>query len=156
MDRKTQGFTLLEVLVSIALLAVVLAMVSASLTGLFRSNRQSEQRQNNTVRVQELAEDLRRHWLDPSTMTSPAGTRGDYRLARACTESFTVPTGMTVTVWDVTPNTDGTFTVSSSYSLNTNCGAATERPANSVRRVRVQSSSTAGPAAELTFEMYGG
>ena len=156
MDRKTQGFTLLEVLVSIALLAVVLAMVSASLTGLFRSNRQSEQRQNNTVRVQELVEDLRRHWLDPTTMTSPVGTRGDYRLARARTESFTVPTGMTVTVWDVTPNTDGTFTVSSNYSLSTNCSTATERPANSVRRVRVQSSSTAGPAAELTFEMYGG
>ncbi|UBV42652.1 prepilin-type N-terminal cleavage/methylation domain-containing protein [Deinococcus taeanensis] len=153
-ERHTQGFTILEVLVSIAVLAIVLVMVSSIMTGLFSSNRQVEQRQNLSVRLQETAEDLRRHWLDPAAV-SPTETRGTYRLRRTCLEGFTVPAGMNVTVWDVTPDGQGNFTVSSSYALSSDCAAATQRPNQSVRRVRIQTSG-GGASNEVTFEMYGG
>lgn len=153
-ERHTQGFTILEVLVSIAVLAIVLVMVSSIMTGLFSSNRQVEQRQNLSVRLQETAEDLRRHWLDPAAV-SASETRGTYRLRRTCLEGFTVPTGMNVTVWDVTPDGQGNFTVSSSYTLSSDCASATQRPSRSVRRVRIQTSG-GGTSNEVTFEMYGG
>ncbi|WP_202408947.1 PulJ/GspJ family protein [Deinococcus xianganensis] len=153
--ERTQGFTLIEVLISIVVLAVVLAMVSSIMTGLFRDNRQVEQRQNLSARMQTTAEDLRRHWLDPVASGVDPDSRGRYRLRRACVEGFSVPAGMTVTVWDVTPDGKGDFTVSAPYALSASCASAAVRPARSVRRVRVQNAA-GGTTNEITFEMYGG
>lgn len=153
--ERTQGFTLIEVLISIVVLAVVLAMVSSIMTGLFRNNRQAEQRQNLSVRLQSTAEGLRRHWLDPNASPDATRTLGNYRLQRGCVDSFPVPAGMTVTVWDVTPDGQGDFTVSAPYTLVHNCAAAAVRPGRSVRRVRVQNTAN-GTTNEITFEMYGG
>lgn len=152
--ERTQGFTLIEILVSLAVLAVVLVLVSSLLTGLFRNNRKVEQKQNLSIQLQSAAEDLRRHWLDPTTASGPE-SRGTYRLRRGCVDGLAVPAGMTVTVWDVTPDGQGNFTVSAPYSLVTNCAAATMRPNRSVRRVRVQNTA-GGTTNEITFEMYGG
>lgn len=153
--RSNQGFTLIEVLVSIMLLAVIVTVVVGSLGGLFRSSRDSDQRLQTTTQVQTVAEGLRRHWMDPNKDSSGTA-QGDYRFSRSCVDTglYAVPTGVTVTVWDLTAKSDGSFAVSDPYSLSTACPTTAARPANTVRRVRVQSSGAAGTRSELTFEFY--
>jgi prepilin-type N-terminal cleavage/methylation domain-containing protein len=62
---RRQGLTLIEVLVAIAIFAVVLAVV-VPLLGFFRLNSQSTRTLNATTLAQNLVEDMRGFWQNPT------------------------------------------------------------------------------------------
>ncbi|GGR25054.1 prepilin-type N-terminal cleavage/methylation domain-containing protein [Deinococcus ruber] len=62
---KAQGFTLLEVLVALALLGVVIVAILAPLTGLFGMSQRSTRQVAATTQAQQAIELIRGQWLDP-------------------------------------------------------------------------------------------
>jgi len=79
-----QGFTLIEVLVSVAILAIVIAVLTATLTGSLGLNREAQQQLGTTAQAQQLLEQVRGAWSDAANYD------------RACAE-VTIPTGYSVT-----------------------------------------------------------
>ncbi|MFK7602708.1 hypothetical protein ACI3L1_10900 [Deinococcus sp. SM5_A1] len=82
MQRRTEaeataGLTIVEVLVSIALLSVIVLVVLTPLTGFFGLTRQSNQQVSATQSAQRAMESLRGDWLntaryDQNCLTNPA------------------------------------------------------------------------------------
>lgn len=71
------GLTIIEVLVSIALLSVIVLVVLTPLTGFFGLTRQSNQQVSATQSAQRAMEALRGNWLNPgyydrNCLTNPA------------------------------------------------------------------------------------
>jgi prepilin-type N-terminal cleavage/methylation domain-containing protein len=58
-----QGFTIIEVLVAVALFAVVVLVILAPLTGLFGLTQKSNQQVNATNFAQQAVETIRGQWL---------------------------------------------------------------------------------------------
>lgn len=58
------GFTIIEVLVAIALFAIVVLVILAPLTGLFGLTQKSAQQTNATGLAQQSIEQIRGQWLD--------------------------------------------------------------------------------------------
>ncbi|ULH16792.1 type II secretion system GspH family protein [Deinococcus sp. KNUC1210] len=67
---RTQGFTLLEVLVSLALLGIVIVAILAPLTGLFGMSQRSTRQVAATTQAQQAIELIRGQWLDPARYAS--------------------------------------------------------------------------------------
>ncbi|MGY2892860.1 type IV pilus modification PilV family protein [Deinococcus sp. UYEF24] len=61
---KNAGFTLVEVLIAIALFAIVVLVVLAPLTGLFGLSQKSAQQTTATNLVQQTVEQIRGQWLN--------------------------------------------------------------------------------------------
>ncbi|WP_168734658.1 type II secretion system protein J [Deinococcus sp. KSM4-11] len=66
-----QGLTLVEVLVSIAIFAVLSIAVLSSLPGVLKVNRQSRDDQGVTVAGKAYLEKVRAKWDDPTPSTDP-------------------------------------------------------------------------------------
>ena len=62
--RTEAGFTIIEVLVAIALFAIVVLVILAPLTGLFGLTQKSAQQTNATGLAQQSIEQIRGQWLD--------------------------------------------------------------------------------------------
>lgn len=81
--ERQQGFTLIEILVSVAILAILIAVLTATLTGSLGLNREAQQQLGTTAQAQQLLEQVRGAWGDQD------------RYDRACAE-VTIPTGYSV------------------------------------------------------------
>lgn len=85
-DRSQQGFTLIEVLVAIALFGILLAVLIPSITALLGINRRGEQQLSTTTQAQQLIESVKGAWQDAAAYNSN------------CVPGLALPTGVTATV----------------------------------------------------------
>lgn len=140
-----QGFTIIEILVAIALLGILSSVLVATLTGSLNLNRQAQQQLDTTSNVQQIMENLRNAWNVPA----------NYR--DACVPSITIPTGYTAKFINLNtraaPVTQGNVianpaTSAPTNTLNTTASATCTASANAtlnggmlppMRRVIVQS-----------------
>lgn len=83
-DTRTQGFTLVEILVAIALLGILAAVLTATLTGALGLNRQAQKQLDTTSQVQGVLENVRNAWTVPDN------------YAKACAPGLEIPVGYTV------------------------------------------------------------
>lgn len=80
--EREQGFTLVELLVAIALFGVLLAVLIPSITALLGINRSSERQLDSTTVAQRIVEDIKGAWQTPGRfytgcvpgLSLPAGT----------------------------------------------------------------------------------
>lgn len=79
-----QGFTLIEILVAIALMGILTAVLTATLTGSLNLNRQAQRQLDTTTGVQQVLESVRGAWTVPDNYN------------KACAPSMTVPAGYTL------------------------------------------------------------
>lgn len=82
--NKSDGFTIIEILVAILILGIFLAVLSTTLTGSLRMNQDSQRQLNTASEAQRILEDIRSTW---STMAN---------YNSACVSELTVPDGYTV------------------------------------------------------------
>ena len=75
------GFTLIEVLVAIALLGILVAVLTATLTGSLNLNRQAQQQLGTTTGTQQLLESIRNAWANQTNYDS------------ACAPGISLPSG---------------------------------------------------------------
>ncbi|WP_200868193.1 type II secretion system protein [Deinococcus phoenicis] len=57
-----QGFTILEILVAIALLGILTSVLTATLTGSLSLNRQAQKQLDTTSNAQQVMENVRNAW----------------------------------------------------------------------------------------------
>lgn len=145
--QQTDGFTIIEVLLAIALLTVIVMVVMSGLTGSFRLSGNSTLQSVATNRSQAVIESIRGQWQTVSQYNS------------ACVQLPTV-SGITTTISVQDENVDGS-SVGSPYSptISSNCSSvaalANIRP---LRRVTVTSTNTSGSnigQSKLTVEIAG-
>lgn len=67
MDRATQGFTIIEVLVATALFAIVVLVVLVPITGLFGLTKKSTTQVSATNLAQKWLEEVKGQWQNPSS-----------------------------------------------------------------------------------------
>lgn len=83
-NRAEQGFTLLEVLVAMALFGILLAVLIPSITALLGINRQGEAQLSSATQAQQLIESVKGAWRDENSYASN------------CAPALTLPAGATV------------------------------------------------------------
>lgn len=79
-----QGFTIIEILVAIALLGILTAVLTATLTGSLSLNRQSQKQLDTTTQVQGVLENVRAAWKTQSNYDN------------ACAPGVTLPSGYSI------------------------------------------------------------
>lgn len=91
--QRTQGFTLVELLVAIALFGVLLAVLIPSITALLGINRSSERQLSSTTVAQRVVEDIKGAWqLTPlASDTQGKAVRG--RFYAGCVPGLALPAG---------------------------------------------------------------
>ncbi|OLV15665.1 pilin, type IV [Deinococcus marmoris] len=133
------GLTIIEVLVSIALLSVIVLVVLTPLTGFFGLTRQSNQQVSATQSAQRAMEALRGDWLNP----------GYYD--KNCLINPAVLDGLEIeiTALDVDNQSTGTLGKPGSCAAS---AAATDPPP--LKRVRITKTDAQGKLlADLTVEV---
>lgn len=113
------GFTIIEVLVSIMLLSIVIMLVLSQLTGLFGVSKRSGEQVTATNLAQSVIEQVKGEWQDQPKYSS------------ACITAASLPSGVTVSLqdYDATESAQG-----AAYSLSlqgTGCGSNPPSPDNS-------------------------
>ena len=90
MNTGTGGFTIIEILVSILILGLLMAVLSALMTGSLKMNQQSQRQVNTTSEAQRIMEDTRNAW-------NTKNASNEYEnYNKACAPGLTVPAGYTV------------------------------------------------------------
>jgi prepilin-type N-terminal cleavage/methylation domain-containing protein len=79
-----QGFTIIEILVAIALLGILASVLTATMTGSLNLNRQSQRQLDTATRAQQVLESIRGAWAD----TAGGAVSSNYE--RACAPLSTV------------------------------------------------------------------
>lgn len=152
---REHGFTILEILVAIALLGILTAVLTTTLTGSLSLNRQAQRQLDTASNVQQVMERVRNSWGGSSSTSYDS----------ACAPGLSIPSGYTVKFINLSSRAEpislnnvvltGTTTptqysievVGATASCNAQTGdSLTTTPASppTMRRVIVQSG-TAGP-----------
>lgn len=120
--KQGQGFTLVEVLVAIALFGILMAVLIPSITALLGINRQGERQLNTTAQAQQVIESVKGAWQSAAAYDSN------------CAPGLTLPTDVTLKsqTLDSRAQNPGTLGV----VLTATCPAATGTPVP-MRRVQV-------------------
>lgn len=131
-DRFEQGFTLIEVLVAIALFGILLAVLIPSITALLGINRQGEVQLTSATQAQQVIESVKGAWQDAAVYSSN------------CAPSLILPTGVTAKSQplDSRAGSPGTLT---DISRAAPCPAAAA-PVPPMRRIQI----TAGTGPQAT------
>lgn len=106
--QRQEGFTIMEILVSVAILGVLAAVLTATLTGSLGLNREAQQQLGTTSQAQQLLEQVRGAWNDQDNYD------------RACA-AVTIPTGYSVRYQslDIRANVQGTGTAAAPAAIRT-------------------------------------
>ena len=79
-DIRQEGFTLVEILMSVAVLGLLMVILTSTLTGSLGLNREAQQQLGTTAQAQQLVEQVRGAWTDQDNydracalVTIPAG-----------------------------------------------------------------------------------
>jgi len=135
--RHSEGFTIIEVLVAVALFAIVVLVILAPLTGLFGLTQRSTQQVSATNAAQQVIEQIRGQWLD------------QVKYSKSCVD-LTLPSGVTVTTTVQDKNVQGTA-VGTSYAAVVGCSAAAVRTTQSaIHYLTVNATSTGGSGVQST------
>lgn len=113
MRLKTDGFTILEVMVAILLMLIILTIVMVPLSQSFRSSSNTSKTANTSAVAQQVIEQVKGAW------------RVQANFDRNCISGLVLPTATTLAVQRV--NEDGTPITGNSETPNTaaNCATAT-------------------------------
>lgn len=142
-DRQNgseQGFTLLEVLVAIALFGILVAVLIPSITALLGINRQGEAQLSSATQAQQLIESVKGAWQNSAAYSSN------------CAPALTLPAGVTITLrsqpLDSRAGNPGAL---ADVTRAATCPAATA-PVPPMRRVQV-TAGTGPRATTLTLDV---
>lgn len=150
-----QGFTIIEILVAIALLGILTAVLTATLTGSLSLNRQSQKQLDTTTQVQGVLENVRAAWKTQSNydnacapgVTLPSG----YSIKFINLNSRAAPLKADGTLWQAPdPNPTKAGPPSNTVNVQATCTAATGAQVGTgtalsvpaMRRLVVQSGTT--------------
>lgn len=141
--RTAKGFTLLEMLAATVIMSIIITVVLAPLTELFRNTNVNTQRLQETTQAQNILEYVKGQWKPyPRVINDTlANTSVDYRLDlnrslrlesrrrydSTCYDAtgLNAPSGTTYTVTVNTVDRDGTVGAVQPLVSSTNCASAT-------------------------------
>ncbi|MFD2608580.1 prepilin-type N-terminal cleavage/methylation domain-containing protein [Deinococcus taklimakanensis] len=125
--QPQQGFTLIEILVAIALLGLLAAVLTSTLTGSLSLNRQAQKQLDTTSNVQQVLETVRNAW----------NTKDNYD--KACAPGLSVPSGYTVKFVNLSSRAEP---LTSAGAIATTATGATSAPSNDVNRATTCTAAT--------------
>ncbi|MFC6592118.1 type II secretion system protein J [Deinococcus lacus] len=107
--RNTGGFTIVEVLVAVAIFAIIVAILTSSLVGILGVNRQSQQGLAITSDVQRVAEAIKAAWTpepvpkrlaisDRNAQLAASNSKALYRYSLSCVPDLALPAGAIVVI----------------------------------------------------------
>jgi len=152
--NSTSGFTIIEILVAIALLAILSLAISSTLIGSLSLNGQNQRRLDSTTGTQQVIENIRGAWL----------VKANYD--RACVDNLTLPSTTYITTYTdldarampLAGSTATDIVRGSTASPVAPCAAKALRPSTGtvpvMRRV-VVSSGTGDQATTLSLDILG-
>lgn len=154
---RQQGFTVLEILVAIALLGILATVLTATLTGSLSLNRQAQRQLDTTSNAQQVLENVRNAWSVQSNYDN------------ACAPGLNVPTGYTVkfinlssraqpltaagavaTGTAVAPSNDVTVQATCTAATGAKVGSGVAATVPVMRRVTVQSGTLGANNTQVT------
>ncbi|WP_145975218.1 PulJ/GspJ family protein [Deinococcus gobiensis] len=125
-DLANQGFTIIELLVAIALLGILTTVLTATLTGSLNLNRQAQRQLDTTSTVQQIMENVRNAWSTASNYNS------------ACAPNLSQPAGYTVNFVNLNTRAQP-LTATGAVATGTGISAA---PSNSINRASTCTAAT--------------
>lgn len=135
--QSKQGFTLIEVLVSITLLAILIIVITAPITGLFGMTRNSSNRLDATGDAQQALEYIQSEWADTTKYNA------------TCTNStLDVSSYGVVTVQGINYNGD----VVGPVEFRNTCTGSSSNSTVPIKRVTV-TSTVQSSSASLTIDL---
>ncbi|GHG04431.1 pili assembly chaperone [Deinococcus piscis] len=141
------GFTLVEILVAIALFAILMAVLSSTLLGTLNINGKSQQRLASTTKVQQVVENVKASW------TSSAKALANY--GNVCVEmEGAVPAGTTVQVQGLDKRGGNAGSaVNAVFKQPGACSATVPTSMPDMRRVTVKSTDADGKAVTIVLDI---
>lgn len=91
---QLQGFTLVELLVAIALFGVLLAVLTPSITTLLGIGRSSEQQLSSTTIAQRILEDIKGAWQTTDIMSPTQRDKVQAQFYANCVPDLSLPAGV--------------------------------------------------------------
>lgn len=135
----TAGFTIIEVLIALALLVTVLAISSTPIINAFSMSARSKRTVSGTSSAQQVLEVIRGQWQTQATYDN------------TCVSSYTLPTGASVTVGAFDTRYNALTTPTFAASATATCsGTNSNAP---IKRVTVTVTSNGTTQATSTLEL---
>lgn len=141
MKNKQQGFTIIEILTAIALLAVLAVILTTTLTGTLRLNQQGQQQLNSSVQAQQLIERLKGAWQTQALFD------------RACASQVTLPTNATATYANLNARGSNISTPQDVILVNSSCDQQPIVPTSGVPKMRRLIISTGTGKEKVTLQI---
>lgn len=144
------GFTLVEVLVAIALFGILMAVLLPSITALLGINRQGERQLNTTAQAQQVIESVKGAWQITPGMSSTQIGEVQGRFDSNCVPGLTLDAGVTAQSQERTSRA-AAIGGKSMINVVSTCPAAPATPPV-MRRVQVVAG-TGAQATTLTLDV---
>lgn len=95
MNRKQQGFTLVELLVALALFGILLAVLIPGITALLGVNQKGERQLTTTTQAQQVIESVKGAWQTTPGMTTVQLQQVQARFDGNCVPGLTLASDVT-------------------------------------------------------------
>lgn len=163
MNTRTGGFTIVEILVSILILGLLMAVLSALLMGSLKMNQQSQKQVNTTSEAQRIMEDIRNSWATQSNYDNacapgvvvPDGYNAKFINLSTRAEPVTLANDITVTITEYAISNTVKTASATAVSCTKATGAQFTSPSGTpptMRRIKV-SSGTGAQDTILTLDV---
>lgn len=145
---KQAGFTLVELLVAIALFAILIAVISSTMIGILGVNGKSQQRLASTSKVQKVVESIKASW-------SASPTKSIANYGNACVEmEGSLPAGTTVQVQGLDKRGGSAGSAANVvFRQPGTCPTTVPSGVPDMRRVTVKSTDAEGKAVTIVLDM---
>ncbi|MCY1703398.1 type II secretion system protein [Deinococcus sp. SL84] len=152
---KQAGFTLVELLVAIALFAILIAVISSTMIGILGVNGKSQQRLASTSKVQQVVESVKASWSPPSVKSTEALDKVKANYGNICVEmQGALPAGTTVQVQGLDKRGGSAGSVANVvFKQPGACSATVPSGLPDMRRVTVKSTDAEGKAVTIVLDI---